>query len=100
MSIWVPRRYQQQKAMEEAKRIRGTDMAEVIKREGRGWKQLEHEGQLKNVWQFIHDKGYGFVTLVEGEYHWEANRGDRPPDRGKTRSLDDSKRQVVQLVAG
>jgi len=102
VSIWIPDKYRKLKAMEEARRKPGTDMEEVIRREGQGWKQLTDEktGELKNVWQFVHPKGYGFVTLVEGEYHWEANRGDRPPDRGKLRSLDDAKRKVTQLVAG
>jgi len=102
VSIWMPRRARELKAMEEARRQRGGDMSQVIKAEGQGWKQLDDKdtGELVNVWQFTHTKGYGFVTLVEGSYNWEANRGDRPPDRGKCSSLDDAKRKVNQLVAG
>jgi hypothetical protein len=99
----MPEKYRIQKVLDEAKKKPGTDMQAVLKLEGGpGWKQLTDDktGQPVNTWQFLHEKGYGFVTKVKDKYEWEANRGDRPPDFGNRSNLGDAQAEVVRRVTG
>lgn len=101
--IWMPKKYRQEKAMREAQATPGVDMSHIIKREGRtGWKQLTDPktGLLVDVWEFIHEKGYGHVTKIQGRYEWEANRGDRPADQGSRSNLEDARSAVVRIICG